>query len=366
MSMTFPTEHQRKRHTIAINGNAKHDEPETLSRNAAAVAQGIEDLQKDRDRLRHELDTALARIEQFESNETRLLSDLEGERARTAAAKDEAEQARTKQAQLETVITSIVNMGTDALRIGTNMPMIELAAIIADQKAQPRTAILVDKVAEYTEDMERGDKFPPLVVFSDGERYWLADGFHRFYAAPGAGKSRVMCEVHKGGQREAILYSCGANSAHGLRRTNLDKQWAVAKLLEDDIWGKWTDEEIARHAAVTQQYVSKTRKEMEASLKIVVSDIRTRIDKHGNVGTMNTANIGRKPEPGEGKIIADTLKDMERCIDFMPAPAAAVAAFPDDQRYFFPVSKLEQMAEWMTDFAAAWRARIVEKARADA
>lgn len=113
MSMTFPTEHQRKRHTIAING--KHDEPETLSRNAAAVAQGIEDLQKDRDRLRHELDTANARIEQFESNETRLLSDLEGERARTAAAKDEAEQARTKQAQLETVITGMVNMGTDAL-----------------------------------------------------------------------------------------------------------------------------------------------------------------------------------------------------------------------------------------------------------
>lgn len=99
---------------VAI-GNGRHPEPETLSRNAAAVAQGIEDLQKDRDRLRHELDTALARIEQFESAETRLLSDLEGERARTAAAKDEAEAARTKQAQLETVIMGMVNMGTDAL-----------------------------------------------------------------------------------------------------------------------------------------------------------------------------------------------------------------------------------------------------------
>lgn len=114
MSMTFPAEHQRRRHTIAINGKPDA-EPETLSRNAAAVAQGIEDLQKDRDRLRHELDTANARIEQFESTETRLLSDLEGERARTAEAKDEAEQARTRQAQLETVIHGMVNMGTDAL-----------------------------------------------------------------------------------------------------------------------------------------------------------------------------------------------------------------------------------------------------------
>lgn len=113
MSMIFPGENPNRRRISIANG--KGAEPETLSRNAAAVAQGIEDLQKDRDRLRHELDTANARIEQFESNETRLMSDLEGERARTAEAKAEAETARTKQAQLETVIMGMVNMGTDAL-----------------------------------------------------------------------------------------------------------------------------------------------------------------------------------------------------------------------------------------------------------
>lgn len=113
--LTFPGERQRKR--IVIQGqNGKHDaEPETLSRNAAAVAQGIEDLQKDRDRLRHDLDTANARIEQFESNELRLISDLESERARTSAALADAEAARTRQAQLETVIASMRNMADDAL-----------------------------------------------------------------------------------------------------------------------------------------------------------------------------------------------------------------------------------------------------------
>jgi len=43
------------------------------------------------------------------------MSDLEGERARTAEAKAESEAARTRQAQLETVIAGMVNMGTDAL-----------------------------------------------------------------------------------------------------------------------------------------------------------------------------------------------------------------------------------------------------------
>lgn len=112
--LTFPGEHRRKRLTIS-NGTQNEPEAMTLSRNAAAVAQGIEDLQKDRDRLRHDLDTAHARIEQFESNETRLLSDLEAERARTAAAKAEAEQARVARAQLETVLIGIRNSANDAL-----------------------------------------------------------------------------------------------------------------------------------------------------------------------------------------------------------------------------------------------------------
>ncbi len=111
--LTFPNEHRRK--SIAISNGKPPPEPETLSRNAAAVAQGIEDLQKERNDLRHALDTANARIEQFESNETRLLSDIEGERARTAAAKFEAENARTTRAQLETVLTAIRNQANDAL-----------------------------------------------------------------------------------------------------------------------------------------------------------------------------------------------------------------------------------------------------------
>lgn len=244
--------------------------------------------------------------------------------------------------------------------------LIELSAIVADQKAQPRTAILVDKVAEYTEDMQRGDRFPPLVVFFDGTKYWLADGFHRYYAASGAEVASLACDVHDGTLRDAILYSCGANASHGLRRTNQDKQRAVAKLLEDPEWSHWSAEEIARRCAVSGDFVLKLKKDF-----LVTSDKGsevTRVDKHGNVSTMNTANIGRKPreieqQPSE---IADTLEDIRRCIDFMPDPRAAVAVFPADKFYFFPLSELDEMAKWMADFAAAWRAQMEEKARAAA
>lgn len=113
--LKFPNEHNRKRMTLGNGIGKTSGEPQTLSRRAATFFEQVEDLQRERDSMRHALDTANARIEQYQSNETRLLSELETERARTAAAKEEAEQARVARAQLETVITGMVNMGSDAL-----------------------------------------------------------------------------------------------------------------------------------------------------------------------------------------------------------------------------------------------------------
>jgi hypothetical protein len=99
---------------------------------------------------------------------------------------------------------------------------IALSAIHADERARPR-AVSAEVVVIYREDMERGDQFPPPVVFKDEEDvYWLADGFHRFDAM--TGRKTVRCEIHKGGLRDAILFACGANAVHGLRRTNEEKR----------------------------------------------------------------------------------------------------------------------------------------------
>lgn len=230
-----------------------------------------------------------------------------------------------------------------------------LSQITADGRAQPRATMDVDGLNEYGADMKRGDRFPPLVVFHDGEKYWLADGFHRYYAAPEAELKKLDCEVRQGGLREAVLFSCGANSGHGLRRTNADKRRAVTRLLHDEEWGKWTDSAIAKHCAVDQTFVSKMRKEIASSLRIDLSEERTRRDKHGNVGTMNVANIGPRP-PEEGVLIAKSLHEIERHMDMMPSPAEALEIFPEDQRFRFPPSKIDEMAEWLTAFAAGYRA----------
>jgi hypothetical protein len=142
--------------------------------------------------------------------------------------------------------------------------VISLNSIRADTQAQPRTSIFADQVSEYVEDMSRGDKFPPLVVFYDGKAYWLADGFHRYHAAVGVlGRSgEFECEVRGGTLRDAVLFSCSANAAHGIRRTNEDKRRAVTTLLKDVEWGKWSNREIARQCLVSHPFVDKLRADL--------------------------------------------------------------------------------------------------------
>lgn len=244
------------------------------------------------------------------------------------------------------------------------MPLIALSDISDDHRAQPRTSIMVDKVSEYTEDMERGDKFPPLIVFYDQVTHWLADGFHRFYGARGAGLKKVECYVKAGGLRDAILYSCGANAAHGLRRTNFDKRRAVAKLIEDTEWAQWSDAEIARHCCVTQPFVGKIRKEVAAfSPKTVIGEERKFKTKHGTETTMRPG-LREVPKVTDAAVLSKSLHEIERHIELMGDPVAAANDFPEDQHYLFALSRLDELAAWMTDFARAWRAKMKAKAHA--
>ena len=184
--------------------------------------------------------------------------------------------------------------------------------IRTDGGTQPRSRIDPDTVDEYANEMKRDAMFPPLVVFYDGEHYWLADGFHRLYAHNWAREGKpIECNVLQGTQRDAILYSVGANARHGLRRTNEDKRRAVTRLLEDDEWGRWSDNEIARRCQVSQPFVSGLRSSLITIISDEPADERTYTTKHGTVATMNTANIGSKFAAAEDEAPSVAFVDSE-------------------------------------------------------
>jgi hypothetical protein len=136
---------------------------------------------------------------------------------------------------------------------------IKLALIQVDHDVQIREATNTDVINEYADNLEN---LPPITVFHDGKTYWLADGFHRFAAATKLNRMKMPCEVLVGTKREAILYACGANSGHGLRRTNEDKRRAVERLLADEEWASWSDRKIGTAAGVTHVFVAKVRSQV--------------------------------------------------------------------------------------------------------
>lgn len=173
--------------------------------------------------------------------------------------------------------------------------MLNISQIRRDGGTQPRAEIDAAKIEEYVSDMADGAEFPPVVVFYDGSSYWLADGFHRLQAAQKNLRQSIMAEIHQGTQREAILYSVGANATHGLKRSNEDKRRAVARLLSDEEWGKWSNIEIAKLCKVSDVFVGKLRNiGVTPNVWSENPNERTFTDKHGNESTMNVANIGAK------------------------------------------------------------------------
>jgi hypothetical protein len=142
---------------------------------------------------------------------------------------------------------------------------IPLASIPTDEASQVRVKIRPAVVRAYAQAMtqqlsEGGLRFPAVVLFTDGQRYWLADGFHRILAAREAGLSEFPADVRSGNERDALLYSVSSNTGHGLPRSNADKRKAVSLLLTDPEWSNWSDGEIARHCQVSQSYVTRLRK----------------------------------------------------------------------------------------------------------
>ncbi|CAH1672360.1 hypothetical protein CHELA20_50910 [Hyphomicrobiales bacterium] len=85
----------------------------------------------------------------------------------------------------------------------------------------------------------------------------------------------------------------GANSLHGLRRSNEDKRRAVMRLLEDSVWSGWSDGEVARRCGVSQPFVSSLRRshtqnDFEYSHRTFIHH------KTGRPVAMDTARIGRR------------------------------------------------------------------------
>lgn len=197
------------------------------------------------------------------------------------------------------------------------MVRLEISLIQVGRATQSRVKLNQKLIDEYAEAITEKANFPPLTVFYDGTHYWLADGFHRLEAAKKTLASTIAVDIRQGTQRDAVLYSVGANATHGLKRSNTDKRRAVLTLLSEPEWSQWSNNEVAKQCCVAEGLVRKLKEELssyctkidqayamkygidedilkEVQQRLLAESSERIVQRSGTTYTISTTNIGRK------------------------------------------------------------------------
>ena len=137
--------------------------------------------------------------------------------------------------------------------------IMNIGALVMDERLQSRAEINEQTVSEYAEALEDGAEFPAVLVYFDGIHYYLADGYHRAHAHKRIDKVSILCDVVNGTLRDAILRSTGVNKDHGMRPTHADRRKSVMTLLDDLEWEGMSNTQIAKHCGVSVSFVANLR-----------------------------------------------------------------------------------------------------------
>ena len=240
--------------------------------------------------------------------------------------------------------------------------MLELDQIRIDGGTQSRVELNQETVAEYAQAFTAGATFPPVVVFFDGASYWLADGFHRYFGARDAGESAIDAEIRTGTQRDAVLYSWGANDKHGLPRSNADKRNIVTAILKDEQGRQWSDNKIAKDFGFSHPFVGNVRRSLE-TVSSEKSAERTYTTKHGTTAVMNTTNVGKKTKAEKAKPPFETEPSSDSQAD---APAEVEPEIEAPPEYTELDAAHDQISELQAELVVARMGDIPEEEKQQA
>lgn len=245
---------------------------------------------------------------------------------------------------------------------------VSLGDVRIDGDTQPRSNMDPDTVARYAEKMQSDPDtgliidheekaWPELVVFQEGEVYWLADGFHRLHAARQRQLEEFQAKVHQGSLRDAIAYSLRVNEEHGLPRTRADKRRAMMRALTDSEWQTYSDRRLAKMCAVSNSSISRLRQQLEAAGEI--PRLRELYKEDGEVVerepapiqapalTRTTSGTPKKTAPKVSSSARAVATRGQRALTQIAwggepgaGPFDAIIAYPEDEAHWSALAKL--------------------------
>ena len=176
--------------------------------------------------------------------------------------------------------------------------MVNFKDIRIDGGTQFREEIDQNLVKEYKEDMMKGDVFPPIDCTFDGSNYWMARGFHRYFAMQAMGLKQVEINYKPGTQEDAQDWALGDNADHGLRRTPKTKRNQVESALAMERHKDKSDREIAKLCRVSHTFVASVR---SSKVKERQAENQKKHKEGGNNSTFEGGNNSTPPEDFDPK-----------------------------------------------------------------
>jgi hypothetical protein len=150
---------------------------------------------------------------------------------------------------------------------------------------------------------------PRVDVFADSDGvYWLANGFHRYWAHNEIDRDEIECNVRVGTRIDAVRFAAQSNTRHGLKLTDADKRLKVNYVLDhlDELGVDDNPSAVAR-CLVSRDLVDAVKDERRGVVTGFSSSEESPktvpyTTKHGTRATMRTDNIiaanrARKAEP---------------------------------------------------------------------
>jgi len=145
---------------------------------------------------------------------------------------------------------------------------LEIRKVRMDGGTQMRAGISPDTVSEYAEHIMDGAEFPPVVVFHDGDNYWLADGFHRVTAYRQSGLDVVPVDIRSGNRTDAVKFALKANAANGMPRTRDDMRRGYEVICANELCDKADTKSVKELLGCSSRWAQELTREARYEAKI--------------------------------------------------------------------------------------------------
>ena len=228
---------------------------------------------------------------------------------------------------------------------------VKLSDLIYDKKLYPRVEVNWVTVVSYTDAMRAGEKFPPIEVLKQGDKWLVVDGWHRGHAAKAAHLDTIEAVLTKAvSEQEQFLRAVETNLRHGRGLSPYEKAMIAQRLSSTEF--KWSLSKVSGFLHMTKDSLRRMIAKRETTNGFGISKIHKAPLEH----LIQQGQVSKEAEEAESSL---AVRDQHHLFHQALAVLESGIVDLDDPKV---CEILEQMAGWFRANRPRIRAGLKEAA----